>query len=316
MADQKKWLSVSQTIIISFIVLIAGLFFVSCNDDDDNDEAAVDTTPHINYFYSTSGTLSQKSGNNYELKFNNISNNTYAINKSSEGFEETRQFFSEKYKTSYAKQNPHLIVATLDQNDTPIDAHFLTINSLKYDSSAETLTLNVQWVGSSVQDLSPASGLTFENSAVIIIPTGYKPYTVEEISYYPPAPLFMLLIMGIQNWLHFSIETQNDSIQNTKDQIANNNQQIYQLNEARTALDNTAPPDDSIPTYPVETMRAEIDTQIDNLNAVNTDLSNTQQMEMINLQQLMDARNNCLTQITNVLRQDQKIRVGIIRNLS
>lgn len=105
------------------------------------------------------------------------------------------------------------------------------------------------------------------------------------------------------------IETQASEVQERNKQIKANNDRLAELRTQRQ--ENTVESGEVIN----KELDKKLQTEMDNLKSSNDGLQNSNQMDMIRLQNYMNARNTAFDTVTNLLSKDQKSRDSITGNL-
>lgn len=105
------------------------------------------------------------------------------------------------------------------------------------------------------------------------------------------------------------IETQASEVQEITKQIKANNDRMAELRTQRQK--NTVESGEIIN----KELDKKLQTEMDNLKSSNDGLQNSNQMDMIRLQNYMNARNTAFDTVTNLLSKDQKSRDSITGNL-
>ena len=126
---------------------------------------------------------------------------------------------------------------------------------------------------------------------------------------FSPSAMLMLVQLAMVGQIDFEIQMQAEEVNNINKQIKDNNDQLAKLRDIlKQNLDSTGAAKD-------KKLHEELQRQIDNIKTYNDTLQNSNQMDMIRLQNYMNARNTAFDMTTNLLSKDQNTRDSIVGNL-
>ncbi len=195
------------------------------------------------------------------------------------------------------------------------DASFRLTFRIRTDQEMIASDLHASLAGTS-PELSSAKNTTSidsPNQAVL------SPNDIDSSSM-NPSTLLMMVEFAMINQIDYEIQMQADELQARNRQIQSNNSRMAELRSQRAALIDPSTGQVAHKTCTTEDGTTKdcdsyYQQQLDNLKTANDTLQNSNQMDMIRLQNYMNARSTTFDMVTNILSKDQKTRDSIIGNL-